>query len=678
VRSRFSGCDRLRGDEVRLAGLPASKRSAACIHRLIVCLIALVSLPGTAAVRMAAPHDVFVLNSNGRLFPANLEGGRALLDRFGSRADRSIALASECLDSPHLGGQCFELATAACLRETYAAAPTDVIMAAELAGEPTIECLNGLQTDDLSRRLRELPVDTIGHSPGLFVDDSGRPLLPRDSVRLNAADQAAPVYGTFSALVGAGIVGGRVTGLDAMADRGADAVLPLLDGASPESLDLPAVMPTVLYLAWRQLQRWANDPRSLPVEAVVQFRTPIFWDDYWRSVLLDGVVMLLHAGFITALLVERHRHQGTVAALMQSEQHMSLAARAAGLSMWVLTAGGRPSAPPDDALGRSCFGSGVLLDFAGTLEHVHPSDRERVEVVIHDALASGEEFEVEYRIVGAAGAVRRQSARGRADHGLRQRLLGVVSDVTQRRHAEAEAAQNHAVLQHLTRAALLGQLSASIAHQLNQPLASILGNAEAAQRMLLREPLDIAELREICADIVAEDRRAAEVIRCLVALFKGSPPSLVPFDLNELVRDTVDLTRTNPLMPCVALVVRLAPDLPTLEGDRVQLQQTLLNLIVNAADAMNTLPESERVLTISTAKEGRMIRLCVADRGAGVPAESMDKLFEPFWSTKADGMGIGLAVSKSIVDAHHGALEVSNAPEGGAVFCVCLPARALP
>ena len=686
----------MRRDEVRRAGIPASKRSAACIHRLIACLIALVSPPGTAAVKMATQHDVFVLYSNGRLFPENLEGGGALVDRFGSRADRSIALASECLDSPHFGeaAPIVHIGVPVVWLSPQRPLPSDVGgILAETDEIGTIEqalrwhpspCSLVFVTDASpwglawERRLRALPVDTIGYSPGRFVDDSGRPLLARDSVRLNATAQVAPVYGGFSTLVVSGIVGGRVTGFDAMAHRVADAVLPLIDGVSPESLDLPAVMPTVLYLDWRHLQRWGIDPRSLPVEAVVQSRTPIFWDAYWRGVLLVGVVVLLHAGFITALLVERRRRRGTAAALMQSEQHMSLAARAAGLSMWVLTAGSRPGAPPDDALGRSCAGSGVLLDFAGTLEHVHPSDRERVEVVIHDALASGEEFEVEYRIVGADGTIRWQSARGRAAHGLRQRLLGVVSDVTQRRHAEAEAAQDHAVLQHLTRTALLGQLSASIAHQLNQPLASIRGNAEAAQRMLHREPLDIAELREICADIVAEDRRAAEVIRRLVALFKGSPPSLVPFDLNELVRDTVDLTRTNLLMRCVALVVRLAPDLPTLEGDRVQLQQTLLNLIVNAADAMNTLPESQRVLTISTATEGRMIRLCVADRGAGVPAESMDKLFEPFWSTKADGMGIGLAVSKSIVDAHHGALEVSNAPEGGAVFCVCLPARALP
>jgi C4-dicarboxylate-specific signal transduction histidine kinase len=128
----------------------------------------------------------------------------------------------------------------------------------------------------------------------------------------------------------------------------------------------------------------------------------------------------------------------------------------------------------------------------------------------------------------------------------------------------------------------------------------------------------------------------------------------------------------------VALVTALEPNLPSLEGDRVQLQQTLLNLIVNAADAMRTLPESERVLTITSALDAGMIVLCVADRGPGIPVEAMDKLFEPFWSTKADGMGMGLAVCRSIVTAHHGSLEVRNAADGGAVFCVRLPGRTAP
>lgn len=733
----------------------------------IACLAGVVSLFGTAAEAAAVQRNVLVLYSNGRLLPANVEGDRALVERFSERPDLSVALASEFLDFPRFGGPAYERALAGFLRTKYAAAPPEVLIAggkealdfllrhrdavfpgvpivhlaipverlarseplpgdvvgipvehdvlgtigqalrwhasvqrlvlvtdagpwgrewerrlregtAALADRMTIEFLVGLPIDALLRRVRELPADTIVFTPGLFVDGNERDILPRELVALVAAASSAPVYGPYSTHVGTGIVGGRTTGFDAMARRGAEIVLALLDGAAPESLALPAVMATAFHVDWRQLQRWGIDPRSLPDDAVVQFREPSFWQSYRHWLLVGGAVVLLQAGFIAALMVERRRRRATAAALEQSEQHMSLAARAARLSMWVLEVGRRGEGPKDVVAAPVAPGSGALLDFAGTLEHILASDRERVEASIRSTLASGDDFDVEYRVVDADGSLRWQSARGRADHGRGGRLIGVVSDITQRKHDEAEIAQAHASLQHMTRVALLGQLAASIAHQLNQPLTSILANAEAACEMLRREPIDVAELREICTDIVADDQRAAEVIRRLAALFRRSPPALAPLDVNELVRDTVELTRTNLLLHHVALATALTPGLPPLAGDRVQLQQTLLNLIVNAADAMNALPEAERVMTVSTALEAGTIRLSVADRGPGIPAAAMDDLFEPFWTTKSDGMGIGLAVCRSIVAAHHGTLDVVNATDGGAVFSVRLPVGETP
>jgi signal transduction histidine kinase len=763
VRSRLS--PRARTTRHRL---PADDRAAwASFLACLACLIAVWSPLASAASASVTNRNVLVLYSNGRLLPANVEGDRALAERFAARTDLPVVLTSEFLDTPRFGGEAYERAMADFLREKYAAAPPEVVIAggeealdfwlrhrdalfpgvpivhlgvpvarlealrplppgvvgipidhdvagtieqalrwhpaarrlvfvtedgpwgrkwerslralsAGLVGRVTVEFLVGLPTDELLRRLRDLPADTLVYSPGFYVDGSGRSFLPREAVQLIAEASAVPVYGSFSTMVGTGIVGGRMTGFDAMAHRGAEIVLALLEGAAPASLALPAVMPTALHLDWRQLRRWGIDPGALPDDAMVQFRTPSFWVTYGRGLLVAGAVVLLQAGFIAALLIERRRRKGAAAALMRSEQHMSLAARAAGLSMWVLDVGHRREGPRDDPWALAATAPVAPLDFAGTLEHIVAPDRDRVETVIRAAVASGEDFDVEYRIAGTDGSLRWQSARGRVDHGQGTRLIGVVSDITQRKQDQAEAVQAHAELQHMTRVALLGQLSASIAHQLNQPLASILGNAEAAQKMLERVPVDLAELRDICADIIAEDQRAAEVIRRLGALFRRSPPALAPLDINELVRDTVDLTRTNLLMHHVVLATALPPELPPLEGDRVQLQQMLLNLIVNAADAMSALPEPQRVMTISSALESGMIRLSVADRGPGIPVESMGKLFEPFWSTKADGMGIGLAVCRSIVAAHHGTLGVANAPDGGAVFCVRLPACTTP
>jgi signal transduction histidine kinase len=193
--------------------------------------------------------------------------------------------------------------------------------------------------------------------------------------------------------------------------------------------------------------------------------------------------------------------------------------------------------------------------------------------------------------------------------------------------------------------------------------------------MLTRERVDIAELREICADIVTEDQRAAAVIGRLRALFKREALELQRLDLNELVRETLDLVRTDLLLHQVTPVTDFAPSLPAVDGDRVQLQQVLLNLTVNAADAMDGAAEGERKLEIRTDATGADVRICVSDRGPGIAAEDLKHVFDPFWSTKPEGMGIGLAICQSIVAAHRGNLTAANNPGGGATFCVTLPAR---
>jgi signal transduction histidine kinase len=542
--------------------------------------------------------------------------------------------------------------------------------------------LAGLPTDELARRLRELPRDAIIFTPGYFSDGAGRAFVPRESARLIAAAAPVPVYAPFSSFIGTGVVGGRMADYAEMGHVAAATAIRLLDGASAASLTPLPAMASPVQVDWRQLQRWNIDPAAIPADAIVHFKEPSFWEAYRHWVLAAAAVIALQAGLIAALLAERRRRRLTAAALARSEQHMSLAARAARLSMWTLDAGPTNS-------GRAALGADPLADFSDTLARIHPLDRDRVDRALRRALADGDEFDVEYRIEGIDRDWRWQAARGRGDGrgdgrsdgrgdadpdpGHSPRLLGVAIDITERKRAELQAEQDRSALQHMTRVSLLGQLSASIAHQLNQPLASILGNAEAAQTMLGREPLDLPELRDICQDIIDEDHRAAAVIRRLGALFKRGEPSLAPLDLNELVRDTLEMVRTNLLTRHVAVRQHLAPDLPLLDGDRVQLQQLLLNLIVNAADAMESLPLAERVLTVSTGLRGTELSLCVADRGPGVTLDSADKLFEPFWSTKAGGMGIGLAVCRSIAVAHRGSLGVKNGVETGAEFCALLP-----
>jgi C4-dicarboxylate-specific signal transduction histidine kinase len=182
-------------------------------------------------------------------------------------------------------------------------------------------------------------------------------------------------------------------------------------------------------------------------------------------------------------------------------------------------------------------------------------------------------------------------------------------------------------------------------------------------------------LREICDDIVTEDNRAAEVIRRLGALYKRGEMKLAPLDPNDLVRETLELMRTELMTRHVVAVTDLMPSLPAIDGGRIQLQQVLLNLMLNAADAMGPNPEADRILTIRTDAVGGYVRFCVVDRGPGIAAENLKNIFDAFWSTKVGGMGIGLAICHSIIVAHRGRLTAFNNKNGGATFCAELPMR---
>jgi len=223
---------------------------------------------------------------------------------------------------------------------------------------------------------------------------------------------------------------------------------------------------------------------------------------------------------------------------------------------------------------------------------------------------------------------------------------------------------------------MLSALSASLAHELNQPLTAILANAEAAQRSvtsLLEKP---TELVEIFGDIVSDVRRTSEHIRSLRGLFKRGELQIQSVDMNDLINKVAGLVASDLLMRHVSLVKNLASLLPTIEGDRVQLEQVLLNLVVNAAQAMETCAPEQRRLTIRTEAGKAEIRVSVIDSGEGVPAEQLDKIFEPFVSTKPEGLGIGLMICHSIIRAHGGRLTATNNPDRGATFCFALPIQA--
>src|SRR5262245_40908771 len=258
--------------------------------------------------------------------------------------------------------------------------------------------------------------------------------------------------------------------------------------------------------------------------------------------------------------------------------------------------------------------------------------------------------------------------------GSANQILGASTDITERKQAESELQHNRQQLAHVTRISTMGELAASLAHELNQPLTAILSNAQAAQRFLAANPPDLQEVQEILKDIVQDDSRASEVIQRMRALVKKEVVAFVSLDLAEVIRDVARLVHSDAALLNVDLGLEL-PDLPAVQGDRVQLQQVVLNLLLNAFDAMKDCPVNERRVVLQAERDGAcMAKVAVRDRGPGLRRDKLDKIFQPFYTTKRDGLGMGLSISRSIIEAHGGRLWAENNPDRGATFYFTVPA----
>ena len=252
-------------------------------------------------------------------------------------------------------------------------------------------------------------------------------------------------------------------------------------------------------------------------------------------------------------------------------------------------------------------------------------------------------------------------------------ITALIREHRRRRLAEVVSRQRMAELAHVNRFATAGELTASIAHEMNQPLGAILTNAETAQAILKSPSPDIAELNEIVVDILRDDRRAAEVIRSMRSLLKKAPFEQKNFDLNHIVRQTVEFFSSLAVARNFELVSVITPDALPILGDHVQLQQVILNLVVNGIDAMKDTPSENRIISIRTSRVEKFAELSVSDRGPGIPEDKLKEVFEPFFTTKAEGMGMGLSIARTIIEAHHGLISAKNRDHGGASFRIRLP-----
>jgi len=393
---------------------------------------------------------------------------------------------------------------------------------------------------------------------------------------------------------------------------------------------------------------------------------------YVISVAFLGVVLTMAYGSSADVL----RASQLVAELRESEERMTMAAEAANLGFWVFDRAKQEIWATHKWRAMFGFSDSERIDLNGILQRLHPEDRDVVQQALKRVLEEGGSYETEYRLLQPEGTTRWIVSRGRVEFnasGKPALLRGVSVDVTQRHISETEAQQHRVELAHFSRITMLGELSGSLAHELNQPLSAILRNTEAAELFLQEPSPDLDELRAILSDIRKDDQRAGAVIGRMRSMMKRRDVEHGMIDINHLAGEVISIVRPDADLRKVRLIIEPASSIPPVFGDRIQLQQVLLNLLLNAMDAVSDCEPDCRRVTVRVEHVDSHIEVSVNDTGAGIPKEKLARLFEPFFTTKQNGMGLGLPISRTIMESHGGSIRAENHPEGGATFRFMLP-----
>lgn len=530
--------------------------------------------------------------------------------------------------------------------------------------------LSHMHFEDILNKLSNSPPGTIILQLIFSQDVAGKSYITPNLTKQLSQAASAPIFGLLDVAIGHGITGGYLINFENIGTKAGELVLDILRD-TPTSHSAPNFLkvPSLPMFDWRQLNRWDLNEGALPEGSIVINREFTIWDLKYY-VIGAGAFIMMQSLLIAMLVAQKRRRISAEGSLRQKTEEMDqfftvtldllCIAHIDGYFLQLNPAWEKVLGYTREELMAKRF-----LDF------VHPDDLASTHDAV-DKLASQRvlvNFENRYRCKDGSYRLVEWTAAP-----VGKLIYAAARDLTERVEAEAEARQRRDELAHLARVTSMGELTASLAHEINQPLSAIMSNAQAAKRYLKAPIPDMAEIEDILNDIIKEDNRASEVIKRLRALLKKGKIELEPMDLNSVLRETAALINGDAVVRDIRIDLELDPQLPFVKGDRVQLQQVVLNLVLNAFDAIDERPRGERRILIRTGLKHSKVLSAVTDNGIGVVTGDAEKVFEPFYTTKAQGLGMGLSICRSIIIHHQGQIWAENNPDGGTTFYFTLPA----
>lgn len=510
----------------------------------------------------------------------------------------------------------------------------------------------------------------------VIKDTAGNKYIPVHACRMIAQAAKAPVYALWSGTIGAGAIGGYVLSGEKIGEQTADMCLKILNGEKPSNIPIERYEDAYMF-DWRQVKRWSIPEDRLPPGSIVKFKEFTVWDRYKGRIISAFALILFQALIISYLVYQRRIRRQAEEELLRAEQkHRTVADYTYDWEYWQNSDSSLQYVSPSCERISGYTAQDFMKNPSLLLDIIVPEDKKAWDEHRCNIPKEMKSQEIQFRIQRPDGEIRwiEHACQPVFDRqGNNQGVRASNRDITEREFYRSETHQLQSELAHMDRIVTVSALTSALAHEINQPLAAMRSYAQAALRFMDKDQPEYDSVRKALHGIVDDNKRAAAVINQLRNLVKKETATWETLDINSIINDVISLINSEIVLRNASIRLDLHPIVPVVYGNSIQIQQVLINLLTNALDALDDQPVEARTITIFTRPENSdRTMVSVSDTGRGIPPDKIQAIFAPFHTTKRKGIGLGLSICKTIIEAHGGKIWADNNPEGGAIFSLIL------